>query len=222
VSVSHFSDPEAVALYAEGPFRNVPGLAGLHRMTALLLAERAPADARVLVLGAGGGLELKAFAEAHAGWTFDGVDPSAEMLKLAEAKLGPLASRVRLHEGYIGAAPEGPFDGAACLLTLHFVPSAERRRTLMEVRRRLKPGAAFVIAHLSFPQGEPERDLWLSRYFSFSGVEATKREESRAAINAQLTILDPEQDEASLREAGFSGVMQFYQGFAFRGWVTYA
>lgn len=222
MSVSHFSDPEAVARYAEGPFRNVPGLAGLHRMTALLLAERAPADARVLVLGAGGGLELKAFAEAHANWTFDGVDPSAEMLQLAEATLGPLAPRARLHQGYIGAAPEGPFDAAACLLTLHFVPASERHRTLMEVLRRLKPGAPFVVAHLCFPQGEPERDLWLSRYFAFSGVEATKRGDSRAAINAQLTILDPEQDEASLRDAGFSGVTQFYQGFAFRGWVAYA
>jgi hypothetical protein len=28
-----------------------------------------------------GGLELKAFAEAHSGWSFDGIDPAAEMLK---------------------------------------------------------------------------------------------------------------------------------------------
>lgn len=36
-------------------------------MAAILLAERAPENAQVLVLGAGGGLELKAFAEAHQG-----------------------------------------------------------------------------------------------------------------------------------------------------------
>ncbi|MFN7134211.1 MAG: methyltransferase, partial [Myxococcales bacterium] len=79
-----FSDPHAVARYAEGPPRLVPGFADLQRMTRLLLAERAPPDARVLILGAGGGLELKAFAEAHPAWTFDGIDPSAEMLTLAE------------------------------------------------------------------------------------------------------------------------------------------
>jgi tRNA (cmo5U34)-methyltransferase len=60
--LNHFSDPQAVARYAEGPPRLVPGFADLQRMTRLLLAERAPDDARVLVLGAGGGLELKAFA----------------------------------------------------------------------------------------------------------------------------------------------------------------
>lgn len=154
-----FADPQAVARYADGPPRLVPGFADLQRMTTLLLAERVPDDARVLVLGAGGRLELKAFADARPGWRFDGVDPAAEMLKLAEATLGPLASRARLHQGYIDAAPEGPFDAATCLLTLHFMPPEQWRRTVVGVHRRLKPGAPFVIAHLSFPQSDGERAL---------------------------------------------------------------
>jgi hypothetical protein len=79
----HFANPPAVARYAEGPPRIVPGFAHLQGMTTLLLAERVPQNGRVLVLGAGGGLELKVFAEAHPDWRFDGVDPSDEMLKLA-------------------------------------------------------------------------------------------------------------------------------------------
>ena len=220
-----FTDPQAVARYAEGPPRLVPGFADLQRMAMLLIAEKVSEDARVLVLGAGGGLELKTFAEAQPRWRFDGVDPAAEMMKLAQVTLGPLAARVRLHLGYIDAAPEGPFDAAACLLTLHFVPVAERGRTLREIRRRLRPGAPFVAAHLSFPQGEKERALWLSRYAAFavaSGVEPAKAEGASAAIGAQLPILAPEREEALLRDAGFSNVSLFYAGFAFRGWVGYA
>lgn len=220
-----FSDPQAVARYAEGPPRFVPGFADLHRMTAILLGERAPRDARVLVLGAGGGLELKAFAEAHPGWTFDGVDPAAEMLKQAVRTLGPLASRVRLHKGYIDDAPEGPFDAATCLLTLHFLPPEERRRTAIEIRRRLKPGAPFVAAHSSFPQGEGERVQWLSRYAAFaitSGADPGLAQKARAAVEVHLNILTPEQDEAILREAGFSNVSPFYTAFTWRGWVAYA
>lgn len=220
-----FSDPQAVAQYAEGPPRFVPGYNSMQCMATLLLAERVPEDARVLVLGAGGGLELKAFAQAQPGWTFDGVDPAAEMLKLAERTLGPLASRARLHQGYIDDAPEGPFDAATCLLTLHFVALEERRRTAVEVHRRLKPGAPFVVAHFSVPQGEGERALWLSRYAAFlaaSGVEPGKATSARAAVDTHLNILTPEQDEATLREAGFSNVSLFYAGFTFRGWVAYA
>ncbi|HEY4366623.1 MAG TPA: class I SAM-dependent methyltransferase [Steroidobacteraceae bacterium] len=220
-----FTDPQAVARYAEGPPRIVPGFADLQRMAMLLLAERTPQDARVLVVGAGGGLELKVFAENQRNWQFDGVDPSAEMLKLAESTLGPLISRVHLHHGYIDVAPDGPFDAAACLLTLHFVPREERLRTIREIQRRLKPGAPLVIAHLSFPQSEQERSLWLSRYVSFAvaaGVDPEKAANARAAIDAQLPILAPEQDEALLRDSGFTNVSLFYVGFTFRGWVAYA
>ena len=223
--LDHFSDPEAVARYAEGPPRFVPGFADLHRMTAVLLRERVPQDARVLVLGAGGGLELKAFAGGNPGWTFVGVDPSAEMLKLAERNLGPLSSRVRLQQGYVESAPDGPFDAATCLLTLHFLPPDERRRTLMELRRRLSPGAPFVAAHASFPQGPGERARWLERYAAFAvlaGADPEKAETARAAVEAHLNMMSPEEDEAILRQAGFSDVTQFYAAFTWRGWVAYA
>jgi tRNA (cmo5U34)-methyltransferase len=221
----HFSDPNAVANYAANPPRLVPGFAGLQRMATILLAERTPDQGRVLVLGAGGGLELKAFAETHPGWEFDGVDPSEEMLKLAAATLGPLASRVRLHQGYIDAAPDGPYDSAACLLTLHFVPSDERLSTLRQVHQRLKSGAPFVVAHHSFPQTEPDCSLWLSRYAAFavaSGVEPAMTERALSSMKARLTFVEPEDEEATLREAGFTNINLFYTGFTFRGWVAYA
>lgn len=220
-----FSDPEAVARYAEGPLQFVPGYTSMQTMARLLIAERAPRNAQVLVLGAGGGLELKAFAQAQPGWTFDGVDPSVPMLDLAKRTLGPLASQVQLHEGYIDQAPDGPFDAAACLLTFHFIPLEERRRTVQEVHRRLRPGAPFIVAHFSVPQGEGERPLWLSRHAAWlaaSGLEVDRVAAARAAIDTQLSILTPEQDEAVLREGGFSNVSLFYAGFTFRGWAAYA
>jgi tRNA (cmo5U34)-methyltransferase len=134
---AHFADAVAVASYAEGPPGLVPGLAALHRMALILLAELAPRDAKVLVLGAGGGMELKVFAEGQPHWAFDGVDPAAAMLRLAEATLGPLAARVRLHEGYVDIASAGLFDDAACLLTLHFLPAEDRLRSLREMHRQL-------------------------------------------------------------------------------------
>lgn len=220
-----FSDPQAVANYTNGPPRFVPGYNAMLSMAAILLAERAREDARILVLGAGGGLELKAFALAQPGWRFDGVDPSAAMLGLAKQTLGALAPRARLHQGYIDDAPEGPFDGATCLLTLHFVDVAERRRIASAIHRRLKPRAPFVVAHLSAPNGDEERPLWLSRYsafLAFSGVEPEKAAAARDAVTNHLDILTPAQDEAVLREAGFTDPTLFYAGFAFRGWVAYA
>ena len=220
-----FHDPQFIARYAEGPPRHVPGFADLHRMTGILLAENAPPDARVLVLGAGGGLELKALADAHPKWTFDGVDPAAPMLELAVRTLGPAASRSRLHCGYIDDAPEGPFDAAVCLLTLHFLAREERLHTLRQIHRRLRPGAPFVAAHSSFPQAEPKRSQWLSRYAAFAhaaGTDAADVQKNQARVRAAPHLLDPEEDEALLREAGFDDAALFYAAFTWRGWVAHA
>jgi tRNA (cmo5U34)-methyltransferase len=220
-----FRDPQAVARYTEGPRRFVPGFADLHTMAGIVLAERAPIDARLLVLGAGGGLELKALADMQDGWTFDGVDPSPEMLALAQRTIGAHAPRVRLHEGLIDVAPDGPFDAATCLLTLHFLPADERLRAVREIWRRLKSGAPFVVAHSSFPQDNDERAIWLSRYAAFavaSGVDPDSAKTMLTKVEAHLDLLTPEQDEAILQEAGFSNVSLFYAAFTWRGWVAYA
>ena len=223
--MSPFSNPDAVSKYADGPVRLVPGFHGLQQMAAVLLAECVPHDGQVLVLGAGGGLELKAFAQAQPGWRFLGIDPSAEMLKLADTTLGPLAQQVELLEGYIDAAPGTLFDGATCLLTLHFLSTEQRLHTLKELRRRLKPGAPLIVAHFSFPQGEGEKARWMDRYAAFataSGVPQADARRAADAIGERLPILSPELDVALLHQAGFEAVELFYTGFTFRGWVAYA
>lgn len=80
---------------------------------------------------------------------------------------------------------------------------------LEEIRRRLKPGAPFVLAHMSFPQALEEHALWLSRY-------------AASANGSRLPLLGPDDEEALLTRAGFTGTRLFYAGFVFRGWVTYA
>jgi tRNA (cmo5U34)-methyltransferase len=178
------------------------------------------------VLGAGGGTELRLLAEARSDWSLDGVDPSGPMLDLARETLGDQAGRATLHLGYIDDAPKGPFHGAACVLTLHFLPSDERLRTLRQVHQRLAPGAPFVVAHCSFPQEPSElRSLWRDReeaYIVASGGTPEMARTRREGVEKALPVLSPEEDEALLRQAGFGNVTQFYSGFTFRGWVAYA
>lgn len=67
--------------------------------------------------------------------------------------------------------------------------------------------------------------MWMSRFAAFgnsSGLSTKDSQSALAAAESHLNILTPEQDEAILREAGFSNVSLFYAGFTFRGWVAYA
>ena len=201
--------------YAKRVARQIPGLNDLHRMVTLLLGEHVPQDGRILVLGAGGGLELKAMSEAQRGWTFDGVDPSPDMLAQARDMVATHRSRVAFHEGYIDDAPEGPFDGAVCLLTLHFLPEAERLRTLLEMAHRMRQDAPLVTAHHSFPVEDGGKDRWLARYAALSESIGPL-----TAMKEKLPVLTPESDEALLREAGFADIELFWAAFTFKGWVS--
>jgi tRNA (cmo5U34)-methyltransferase len=144
---------------------------------------------------------------------------------LAAETVRPQADRIRLHHGTIESAPAGPFDAATALLTFHFIPRDQRLETLRQLHRRLKPGAPLVVAHISFPQNEPERSMWIARHVAFGAPEGTdlaQLENARRAIATRLSILAPEEEEAMLRGAGFANVSLFYAGLSFRGWVAYA
>lgn len=212
----------SVSNYPQSPLRQVPGYEGLLRMTTMLLAEKLGDTGNVLVLGAGGGLEIRALADAHPGWTFEGIDPSREMIDLAIQTTEHVSDRVNYRTGYIESASEHAFDGATCILTMHFVPREQRLETLRQIHKRLKPGAPFVMAHISFPQDEPERTQWLGRPVDFGGTVPEGREGAIEALGTRLTILPPEEEESLLEEAGFTIITQFYQAFSFRGWVAYS
>lgn len=81
------------------------------------------------------------------------------------------------------------------------------------------------MVHLSFPQTEPERRIWIERHVAFglsNDLTPADAERARQAISSGLTILSPEEDVAMLGHAGFSNASLFYAGLSIRGWVAYA
>jgi tRNA (cmo5U34)-methyltransferase len=220
-SLAAFSNRANVSSYTRDTPRKVPGLSDLHRMTTILLRERASKDAHLLVVGAGGGLELKAMAETQRDWRFTGIDPSPAMLDIARQTTAPHASRIALLEGTVDHAPLEPFDGATCLLTLHFLGREERLHMLTEIRRRLKPGSGLVVAHHTAIGDQPV--VWLERSVRFA--EQTDAPAQSAAGSAKimaerLSLLSPVEEEALLLEAGFARPALFYAALSFRGWVA--
>lgn len=192
-------------------------------MTAQLLAEREPGPAHMLVVGAGGGLELRAMAQAQPDWQFTGVDPSPAMLDIARQTTASFSDRIAFLTGTVDDAPPGPFGGATCLLTLHFLERSERLHTLKQIHRRLRPGSALVLAHHAAAGGDTVR--WLARSAAFASRSVTDRardEGTARAMAERLPLLSPAAEEELLCEAGFVEPTLFYAAFSFRGWVAIA
>lgn len=226
IPTEKFAEREFVERYVrQGPLAFVPGFEAMHLMVAQLVAETTPKAGSVLILGAGGGHELTRLAAHDPSWEFCAVDPSPEMLAAARYRMDEQgnAGRVDWVEGLIDAAPDGPFDAATCLLTLHFVPDdGAKRETLRALRRRLKLGAQFVLVDLCMELGSDGFEEALERYVSFaraSGAEPDDVAQVTARIRqGDLPMATQSRNEALFKEAGFSSIELFYAGFSWRGW----
>lgn len=224
----HFADPAFVERYLQsGPPAFTPGHSGLLQMVYVLLAEAVPERGRVLVVGAGGGLETRALAERAAGWSFTGVDPSATMLDLARATAGAVAGeRLALIQGGVADAPPGPYDAATCILVLGVVPDDGAKFDLLAgTHRRLSPGAPFILVDQCLDRTAPDFAQRLDRYAAYaraSGVDAETVAGARASLAASTTMVTRARNEALLQEAGFQQAEVFYTAMAWTGWIARA
>jgi tRNA (cmo5U34)-methyltransferase len=213
--------------YERGPRWFVPGYDASHAMAAVLLRDRMGEHGRILVIGAGGGVELSVFARECEGWTFTGLDPSAQMLRQAKLKLESVGAsdRVTWVQGEIEKSPLGPFDAATAFLALNFVPEDGRLATLREIHARLKSGAAFLMINGCSDQNSARFEDDLRVYAAFARHNGAPADVVQGALRMQresLSYVLPEREEALLAEAGFSDIRLFYVGLWVFGWIARA
>jgi tRNA (cmo5U34)-methyltransferase len=220
-------NPLVTETYERGPRWFVPGYDASHAMAAVLLRDRLGEEGHILVVGAGGGVELSVFARECNGWKFTGVDPSAEMLRQARVKLEGLeaADRVTWVQGEVERSAKGPFDAATSFLALNFVDVDRRLAILREIHSRLKPGALFLLIDGCSDRNSKRFDDDLRVYAAFArrnGAPTDVVERAVAMQRESLYPVRPEHEEALLSEAGFVDARLFYAGFWVFGWIALA
>lgn len=205
----------------------VPGYELLHDLVCALMRAELAADARLLIVGSGTGMEIVRLAGHGPGWTFTGVDPSTDMAAIAREKVGEagLTGRVELR---VGRASELPvtesWDAATLLLVMHFLPDdGEKLDLLRAVSARLRPGAPLALADLygetRTPRFESLIAAWRVRLLA-EGMDPDDVEEMLRQVRADLHLVGASRMEALLREAGFREVERFYGALLFGGWIA--
>jgi tRNA (cmo5U34)-methyltransferase len=214
--------------YECGPRWFIPGYDASHAMAAVLLRERAGERARILVVGAGGGVELAVFASECAGWTFVAVDPSREMLEAARGKLESLhaGARATFVQGTVEAAPRERCDAATAFLCLNFVPDdGQRLAALREIHARLASGGPFLMINGCVDAGADRFEEHLRLYAAFARRNGAPPEAIENGMRMQresLYSVPLEREEALLAAAGFRDVRLFYCGLWIHGFIASA
>ncbi|MCL6574248.1 MAG: class I SAM-dependent methyltransferase [Bacillus sp. (in: Bacteria)] len=185
--------------------------------------------ASLLVVGAGGGNELSAWGPSNPKWTFTGIDPSEEMLKIAKHKAVQLGmeSRVKFIEGTINDLPklDSKFDAACCILVLHFINDEQEKLELLgNIKNHLKTGAPFVLVSAYGDRDSAELqdriNVWKS--FFLDGVYEKSKVDDMGKVIMNISYIPENQIEMLLAEAGFTNITRFYSTGLFAGWICHA
>lgn len=221
-STSGFFQQEIAEAYDRRNAALRPISDSLHFLMRLAMSDL-PAQARVLCVGVGTGAEILSLADAFAGWTFVGVDPSAEMLGVGAHRLteAGVMDRCELVHGYVEDVAETGFDVVVSLLVAHFIRREERPSFYSAIHDRLKPGGRFVSAEISVDLDAPEFPAMLTDWKQVQiRMGATPESLGKLESNLRdvLGVLPVAETERLWRDAGFPVPTPFFQAFMIRGW----
>jgi tRNA (cmo5U34)-methyltransferase len=207
----------------------MPGVDALYHCIRAICDAKLEQDARILIVGAGGGREIEALAASPRQYRLTGIDPSDAMLDVAREYVASAEAneRVELIEGLTADLPDTVrFGAATSILVMHFLPDdGSKESYLTEIRKRLKPGATYLHADATFGD-RAEFEALASAMREYAGlVGLAEIADAPPTAIAKMAFEQPTSSivsEARVRElfasTGFSVVAPFYRGFWYAGW----
>lgn len=173
-------------------------------------------DLNLLVVGAGGGMEIERFLPTNPGWRIVGVDPSGEMLALTRSRAEQLGVRDRAELVYgtvDDLSTERRFDAAVCLNVLHFLPEDANLTLLRGIAARLRGNAPLLVGGGARVDGEDLRDDYLGAWQQHGEMMGLPAEQMaaiiREVVERQAGMSTADEYLRLLREAGFQQVAPF-------------
>ena len=217
-------DEDRASTYDQRAARIAPLRDALHLLTRLQLSGLR-ADARILCVGVGTGLELIYLAREFPLWQFVAVEPAAPMLDICrqKAEASGVASRCTWHEGYLDTMPPAePFDAATCFLVSHFFMQPDARRDFFsQIAARLGSGGCLVTADLASDMASAAyqslRHTWASM-LKFAEYPEEDIDKFLASQGRDVAVLPPNEVAALIKSAGFEAPVQFMQTLFIHAW----
>jgi tRNA (cmo5U34)-methyltransferase len=205
----------------------LPGYDAMHLMALSCLRSQLSEKANLLIVGAGTGVELVRFGTGNSHWQMLGVDPSVNMLSIAEDKIknSGLSERVQLFKGYTQDLPaDSIYDAATAILVMHFIPDdGSKLAFLQSIAQRLKPSATFILVDVFGKKGSPELERTtsiLQCLWEDTGIPLEKRVELIENFDKRVYPITEARLWELLQQVDFCNILKFYTGLWVGGWMA--
>ncbi len=166
---------------------------------------------RVLDIGCGTGALVTLIKRLHSDIDVVGLDPDPKALARARRKAERAAVTIQLDQGFSDELPypDASFDRVFSSFMLHHLQAGEKKKTLREVRRVLKPGGSLHL--LDFGGPESGQSGFLTRLFHSSHTLKDNSDSRIIALMSQAGLANP---KVVRRRAMLFGMIAYYQASA--------
>lgn len=215
-------DPNVIT-YEQKISKKIAGYSSLYDLTSKLMSVSVNKEEEksILIVGAGGGQELLALG-GDSKWSFTAVDSSKPMLELAKSRTAELNKPICFwQQEWQQFSSSQRFDGATCLLVLHFIKGIDnKRKFLKNIAKHLNPDAPLLVAaifgDLKSTSFEIQMAGW-KQYMCGNGVSEQEFLEFAQSLGKGTEVISDQQMVELLYECGFTEISRYFGSFLIQG-----
>ncbi|WP_341295153.1 class I SAM-dependent methyltransferase [Catalinimonas locisalis] len=182
-------------------------------------------ERRLLIAGCGTGQEVAEIKQQVNSWKITGIDPSPQMIRLAQMKLAywdndPL---LLLKTGVVSDLPaDQKFDAATLILVLHFIPDDDegKIKLLRNIAERLHKDAPLIISDIYAPDDFQLQLKYFRQYMMDKGLDSQMVDQGLQHVQVDTHRLTIHRLSELLQEAGFHAPRLFSKAFYYGGWIV--
>jgi tRNA (cmo5U34)-methyltransferase len=222
-------DDKVASVFDDMIERSVPFYAEVQRMAVELAGRFLIDGATVYDIGCSSGTTLSSIAEAvppDRKIRLVGIEPSAGMREHAAKKLAPAQ---HLHSVEFWSRPVEEYESLpdaqviTMLYTLQFLRPVLRPRVMRTLYHSLRPGGCLIFAEKVLGSDPGLRRVFIDLYHKYksrNGYSDTEISHKREALENVLIPFTDEENQAMLREAGFTQRERLFQWYTFAAYIA--
>lgn len=180
-----------------------------------------PNAKEILVVGCGTGNEIQSLVSSENNcWNITGIDPSSDMVKIANKKLESYPEVTVIRGEVQQLASDKKYDVATLFLVLHFMKDDVTKEALLQnIADKLQQGATFILLDIFGAKEEFASNLKLLEKLLPKEIEGMVVKDRIASMPERIHPISEERLSELAQKVGFSKPIRFFQSAIYGGWI---
>lgn len=205
--------------------RSIPHYETLTLLTAQIIAQTLPKNAKVLDLGCSTANTLLAISRLRKDLRLYGLDNAKSMIKRAKKKAKSFDVEIKFFHQDIEQLPKGKFDVIIANYTLQFIRPQSRQECLNNIAKHIKKGGMFIMSEKTIAKNKFFANASIEIYHNYKLSQNYSHYEIMKKRQAIENVLIPYSDTENikmLKQANLHDIEMIFKWNNFSSYIAFS